>query len=58
MKIDLQLNLIITITTKYKEIDCFFTFLTDGWEEIIVVALDQSRFSLKSASNCLIVLLA
>ena len=29
MKLDLQLNLTKTITNKYKEVDYFFTFLTD-----------------------------
>ena len=30
IELDLQLNLIITITNEYKEVDYFFTFLTDG----------------------------
>ena len=30
MELDLQLNLTITITNKYKEVDYYFTFLTDG----------------------------
>ena len=30
MELDLQLNLIITITNEYKEVDYFFTLLTNG----------------------------